>query len=159
MKKKREGESRRTRTGRVLTFVLGVILLCGFTLFPLLQWLEARRWAAVPCRVLDRGIRVDSSGIDQPFLRYTFVLNGHEYIGDRIRFGIASDQEASEFVRPEVADRFVPGAMLTCFADPRDPDRSTLYRAISHWSWILGAISTVMILIALFGHAADEGNG
>lgn len=88
----------------------------------------SEHWPRTPGSVVTSRVSIDHDGVGRMYaadIRYQYVVDGHEYTCDRVRFG-----SFWSFVWRRTADtlskRFQAGAPVTVAYDPAKPSRGVL---------------------------------
>lgn len=105
---------------------------------------EARSWPAVEGRVLSTTVKVSimqtprSTGKARenpreyyPVIRYSWIVDGIEYTGERYRLGTTHEKYKKREQAQAAAARFAVGSPITVYYDPADPGEAVLETAIS----------------------------
>lgn len=89
-------------------------------------------------------------------VRYEFTVDGRTWTGDRVRFGVEG-ATSSEQAQREVARRFVPGAAVKVYYDPKDPASNVLLAGPGEQSfagmWLTVALLVLSLVPVLAGTA------
>jgi len=117
---------------------------------------ESQHWAATEGKVeeafVHRSERVDEdtgrvSVTFYPRVRYSYVVNGEEYIGTHIAFG--GQQGYSRPAQAEaVLARYPEGGRVTVYYNPDNPREAVLERRMST-PWVLLAVGFFFFALAL----------
>ena len=113
----------------------------------------ARRWRDAPGKVVatdveQRGTSTGAGGNSYyvPLIRYTYVVNGREREGARLRFGMTTARTrggAGKMLAPYPA-----GAAVQVRYDPDDPDRSVLEPGKAGSGLLVAAIVLFLLMLA-----------
>lgn len=118
-------------------FVLFAVILIGAGAFMFL-WGGSQRtqaavsadWPTAPGTVLESEVEVIPGTPDlptdsyQPLIRYSYVVDGQEYLGSRVSFGLHDSRDREE-VESTVAEYPVGGTIDVAY-DPEKPSESVL---------------------------------
>ena len=139
-----------------LTFFFLIFFLAGaagsyFALWrPLSRLFASRSWTETQCDVLSSQV-TEVSGSDgatyKVDVRYSWTAGGSTRVGSRYDFmaGSSSGREGKQ----GIVDRYPPGARVTCWVDPDDPNEAVLYRGLSP-IYLIGLLPLVAGLLLLF---------
>ena len=112
----------------------------------------ATRWREAPGKVVlsevdQRGSSVSSSRYAYfvPIVHYTYVVNGRERQGTRLRFGLPRSRSPSG-ARAMLAP-YPVGAAVTVRYDPDDPDQAVLEPAKGSLNLLLAAIAGALVFL------------
>lgn len=120
--------------GLVLVMFGGVFLY--FLVPEIWASLTASRWAATPCTILSSRVETAESGegIDRQTLyrlevRYRYEASAGRHESTRYRF--ANPYTENRAAAETGAATYSPGAVVTCYVDPADPQQAVLDRQMS----------------------------
>ena len=107
---------------------------------------RVRTWQVVSGTVLSSSVASDSDANQYPQVRYGYLVNGREFVGDRILpFGrLASTGSYAE----KVVDRYREGAAVNVYVNPLDPADSALERALPPIIPVMLVAAVAMCLVA-----------
>jgi hypothetical protein len=110
----------------------------------------AQRWRDAPGRIV--GSQVERRGATSrnayyvPVVRYTYVVNGRERQGSRLRFGMTTSRSprgAEAMLAP-----YPVGAEISVRYDPDNPDQSALEPGKTSANLLIAAIACFLLLVA-----------
>src|SRR4051794_27614107 len=140
-----------------LVFFFLIFFLAGaagsyFALWrPLSKLAASRSWTETQCDVLSSQV-TEVSGSDgstyKVDVRYSWTAGGSTRVGSRYDFmgGSSSGREGKQ----RIVDRYPPGARVTCWVDPDDPDEAVLSRGLSP-IYLIGLLPLLFLGIGLGG--------
>ena len=110
----------------------------------------AQRWLDAPGKIVSSQVdrRGGSSGRNQyyvPLVSYTYVVNGRERAGSRLRFGTARTR--SRAAAEKLLAPYPAGAEIKVRYDPDNPDQSVLEPGRVGGNLLLGAIACAAIFL------------
>ncbi|HSU81138.1 MAG TPA: DUF3592 domain-containing protein [Thermoanaerobaculia bacterium] len=140
-----------------LAFFFLVFFLAGaagsyFVLWkPLSRLFASRSWTETQCDVLSSQVTEVPSSDSSTYkvdIRYTWTAGGSTRVGSRYDFmaGSSSGREGKQ----RIVDRYPPGARVTCWVDPDDPNEAVLYRGLSP-VYLIGLLPLAFLVIGLGG--------
>ncbi len=129
-----------------LAFLASLLLLENVYLGPRRLARSAESWVAVPCTIVDIGVKVQSlpatsggsrsgSAGYEPSVVYDYVVDGQSYQGNKFWFRnvLCNSREEAE----SALVGWEKGKPALCFADPKDPVHSVLNRGFSPGGGVL----------------------
>ncbi|HEY3571563.1 MAG TPA: DUF3592 domain-containing protein [Thermoanaerobaculia bacterium] len=140
-----------------LAFFFLIFFLAGaagsyFVLWrPLSKLIVSRSWTETQCDVLSSQVTEvsDSDGSTYKVdIRYSWTAGGSTHVGSRYDFmgGSSSGREGKQ----RIVDGYPPGARVTCWVDPNDPNEAVLSRGLS-LIYLIGLLPLVFLGIGLGG--------
>jgi hypothetical protein len=118
---------------------------------PLSKLFASRSWTETQCDVLSSRVEEVSGSDGSTYrvdIRYTWTAGGSAHAGGRYDFmGGSSSGTAG---KQGIVDRYPPGARVTCWVDPDDPNEAVLYRGLSP-VYLIGLLPLVFLAIGLGG--------
>ena len=112
----------------------------------------ATRWRDAPGKVVASDVELRGGGATYnrssyyvPLIRYTYVVNGQERTGARLRFGLVTARSrgaAAKMLAPYPA-----GAAVQVRYDPDNPDQSVLEPGRSSANLLVAAIACVLVFL------------
>jgi hypothetical protein len=111
----------------------------------------SRSWAEVPCTLLESAVLTHSGDDSDTYsvqVRYTYVYEGREYQGDRLRFlgGSSSGRRGKE----EWVAAHPAGSRTVCWVNPESPAEAVLDRGFSP-VYLAGLIPLLFAAVGLGG--------
>jgi uncharacterized protein DUF3592 len=108
-------------------------------------------WTETQCDVLSSQVTEVPSSDSSTYkvdIRYTWTAGGSTRVGSRYDFmaGSSSGREGKQ----RIVDRYPPGARVTCWVDPDDPNEAVLYRGLSP-VYLIGLLPLVFLAVGLGG--------
>ncbi|HEX9945088.1 MAG TPA: DUF3592 domain-containing protein [Thermoanaerobaculia bacterium] len=135
-----------------LVFLLtgGIVSVFTFVL-PTAGYLAARSWTQTECDVLESRV-AESTDSDsttyRPEIVYTYSAGGRTYRSDRYDFfGVWSSGRKG---KEEIVARYPPGARVTCWFDPANPEEAVLSRELGLLH-LLGLLPLIFVFVGLGG--------
>ena len=93
---------------------------------------NSKRWDAITCKIVQSKIveEKDSDGdlMFEAMVKYQYVYNGNQYIGDKIYFGYASSSEKEGSTR--LATSLPEGKEVVAYINPKNPQDAILIPGI-----------------------------
>lgn len=140
-----------------LALFFGVFLAVGGGLLyvlvarPVTQYVQARSWDAVPCRIISSEVHENSDSDGSTYrvdVRYSYSVGGQDFVGDRYRF-LRFSSSGRDGKAKTVADlRANPSQ--TCWVNPANPSDAVLIRSPG-WEMLFGIIPLIFFLVGLGG--------
>lgn len=115
---------------------------------PLSRIAAARSWTETQCDVLSSQVADGSGSTYKVDVRYSWTAGGSTHVGSRYDFmgGSSSGREGKQ----RIVDRYPPGARVTCWVDPGDPNEAVLSRDLSP-AYLIGLLPLLFLAIGLGG--------
>ena len=129
---------------RLIFFALGLLaFIAGLQLWLLRQ--KSRHWPRAKGEILESAI-VTAPDNDELKVKYRYTVKGHEYRGNRLRFGDTS----GDYSASEKAKQYAPGASVRVIYDPDNPSFSALEKPSLFSAIAFMAGGLVFIAFSLF---------
>jgi len=129
--------------------IIGLLCVTSFALMPLSELATTRQWTQVEARVEQIGLHPHGPGLSWPFpfldVRYRYVVEGNDYVGDRFGFHGGIDSDAARLQQLMSLD---PGDRLTIWVDSADPRDALIDRTLN---WALVAMSIPGLALCVVG--------
>ena len=141
------------RAFALVTLFVSVFIVVG----AVREWREVRAlrtFRPVSATVLSSDIEsVRSTGRSpsttyRPAVRYEYIVAGERHVADRVT---PLHESRSARWATALARRFVPGATVTAFVNPADPDDAFLVRSRSWLPWVFIVGPFLMLLVVSTG--------
>lgn len=133
----------------ICMLIIGVLSVTSFALVPIGEFAGTRQWTQVEARVERIGLHEHGPGLSWPFplleLRYRYVFDGNDYVGDRFGFHGGIDSDVAQ-LRPLLSVR--PGDNLTVWVDAADPRDALVDNSLN---WALVAMSIPGLALCVVG--------
>jgi hypothetical protein len=145
-----------TPTGCLALFFSIFLIVGGIAFFftfvrPMARFFAARSWQETTCTVLESRVAEssDSDGTTyRPEIVYTYSSGGRAYQSNRYDFpGLWSSGRSG---KEEIVARYPPGARVSCWINPADPEQAVLSREFGA-AYLLGLIPVVFLLVGAGG--------
>lgn len=142
----------------ILVFALGGIYLVYLGIKNVRKARVAQNWPSAIGQVAGVDVResqsTDSDGDRRtnyyPIVRYTYVVNGQSFAGDRLAFGPRTG--SGRYAKAQaMANRYVVGAPVTVYYNPENPEEAVLEKRAA------GTMTTLIIGIAFLAVTACLG--
>src|SRR3954468_13282652 len=112
----------------------------------------AQRWLDAPGKVLAAGAELRGGGATTarnayyvPLIRYTYVVNGREREGSRLRFGLTTARTRGG--AKKMLASYPVGAAIQVRYDPENPDQSVLEPGRTSSNLLIAAIACCFLLL------------
>ena len=133
----------------LILLVAGPLIIVWFTVVPFVLRAESVSWTQIECRVLrsgiDRGKHVNEE------VSYEYVIGGKKYYGGRIQFGQQRPREGKGGAPPPIQLEYPAGAVVPCFVDPKNPERSVLRRLVGNDVTLSAIAGAAMLSVGAWG--------
>jgi len=119
-----------------------LVMLIGETVRDVATW----GWDPTPCTIVSSEVE-DSGDDEQPFqasVRYRYVVDGREYLGDRVSRRTATESDVGKAQRRIL--RYEKNRETTCYVDPKDPSRAVLERSLP-WTALMVLLPLIFVVI------------
>jgi len=110
-----------------------------------LRWLDAPGKVTAASAELRGGGSASRSTYYAPLIRYTYVVNGREREGSRLRFGLTTAR--SRAAAEKLLAPYPVGAAIKVRYDPENPDQSVLEPGRTSSNLLIAAIACVLLLL------------
>jgi uncharacterized protein DUF3592 len=130
-----------------------IFLIAGAAAFyfmfvrPMVRLFAARTWQETTCTVLSSQVAEssDSDGTTyRPEIVYTYSVDDHSLQADRYDFlGVWSSGRSG---KEEIVAAYPPGARVTCWYDPNQPEQAVLFRGFAA-SYLVGLFPLIFLLV------------
>lgn len=141
----------------VMALFFGVFTLFGilgtwfFLVRPMTLLWQSQSWDAKDCEVLSSQVQSHSSDDGTTYsvdIEYRYEVGGQTYTSDRFHFmGGSSSGYAG---KAAVVEKHPPGAVVTCWVDPEDPNEAVLDRSF-RWIYLVGLFPLLFLAVGLGG--------
>ena len=135
-----------------LTMVIPGTLLLGHCVYQIRRGRASESWPSTPGVVGPRP-RARFIAFPVPWIfgrfSYTYRVDGQDYVGRRIWFGSDLALRTPNPAYTWLGDSYPPGAAVKVRYNPRNPGESALKPGVSPGTYVLAAVSTVLILLGL----------
>jgi hypothetical protein len=132
-----------------LTLILPGALVLSHCLYQIRRGRASKHWPLTPGVVGPRP-RARFLAFPVPWIfgrfSYTYSVAGQHYVGRRIWFGSDLAFRTPNPAYTWLGDSYPPGAAVTVRYDPLNPGESTLKPGVSPGTYVLAAVSTVLML-------------
>jgi len=135
----------------VLFAIVGGAMLYPLGIRPIARTVDARSWAATPCKVLRAEVRSHSDNDGTTYsvdILYEYAFNGRTYKCDRYDFigGSSSGYER----KARVVEQYQSAAQPICYVNPKNPSEAVLKRGF-HAKLLLALLPLPFLLIGIGG--------
>ncbi len=122
--------------------------------YTLMVW-KARGWPTAPGRIIASGTEsfrdrdMDTAGTQtlyKSFVQYTYEVNGCQYTGDRVNFGVTISSTLPGLAR-RMAAKYKIGDEVEVYHNPQDPTDCCL-NPHSHWYFLIWAAAMAVLTLA-----------
>ncbi|HSS50971.1 MAG TPA: DUF3592 domain-containing protein, partial [Thermoanaerobaculia bacterium] len=155
----RPSSSRRSRSSPAgcLVAFFGVFFLVGLAVFyfvtvrPVMSYVAARSWQETTCTVLSSEVASHPGSDSTTYsvdVVYTYSFGGRAFQAKR--YGFLGGSSSGRAGKEEIVARYPPGARVSCWIDPNQPDQAVLNREPSV-EWLVGLIPLVFLLVGAGG--------
>lgn len=135
----------------LIFFLVGAVGSYFILWKPLSRLFASRGWTETRCDVLSSRVEEVSGSDGSTYkvdIRYTWTAGGSTHLGSRYDFmGGSSSGTAG---KQRIVDRYPPGARVTCWVDPNDPNEAVLYRGLSP-VYLIGLLPLLFLAVGLGG--------
>ena len=134
-------------------FFIGIAIIYGTTVRPVIQWLDMRKWEATPCVIDMSGVGYHTSRRDQRDITYSveaifhYTYQGRAYKSST--YHIDTGSTSGRAAKQRIVDQIPPGTHTTCYVNPANPAEAVIYRGLSP----VVAFGTMGLIFLLIGGA------
>ncbi len=121
----------------------------GFLIWSLIRQNAIRKWPVVEGKIIDSRVNVLSGDSFEPYVRYSYVVNGQSYTGDKLApvdYITEDERSANKRIEP-----YMVGNSVTIFYHPEKMSQSVIEPRNSSWYHLFWAFFTAFMLFVGVG--------
>ena len=138
---------------------VGLSITAGGGYFVYSAW-QSRSWPTVEGQITDSKVERERSIGDadedaqyKAVVKYSFTLNGQEYTGERVAFGIGTSNRSAD--ARKIVNQYPSGQTVEIHYNPIDPSEAVLETDVGGFAIIALIVGAIIFLVGLVGFIAE----